>query len=117
MERFALRPVNHRSTAFMEGLERRICMDAPTVTDAEFIFDAWPTRQTISLVFSDDVRQSLDEQDITLENLTTGDLADLGVLAGNFGTALPEPTPEPEFASDGSDVRLADDDEAAFVSA
>jgi hypothetical protein len=208
----------------MEGLERRICMDAPTVTDAEFIFDAWPTRQTISLVFSDDVRQSLDEQDITLENLTTGeviprnrfnldydqdtnvasitftgslpfhalpdgnyrltlpdgsvedeegnelesafafeffvlagdanhdrevnlvdlgilatnfgrsdrtfafsegdftydgkvDLADLGVLAGNFGKALPEPTPEPELESDGSELSLAGDDEAALVSA
>jgi hypothetical protein len=60
----------------IEGLERRLFFagDAtpPTVVAADFVFDAFPVQQTISITFSENVHRSIDEQDIHLENLTTG---------------------------------------------
>lgn len=60
-----------------------------TVTaTADFVFNAYPTPQTITIVFSGDVGASLDTSDITLTNITTSTVIPAGSisLAYNSGT-------------------------------
>jgi hypothetical protein len=42
-------------------LERRVCLSAagPVVTDGQFVFDTFPTRQTITLKFDESIGESL----------------------------------------------------------
>jgi len=101
--RFCRRAAKGRSQtmrAFIEPLQRRVFLDAVplTVTDAAFIFDAFPTRQTITLTFSANVGQSLQEQDITLQNLTTASIVQENV----FGISFDESTNVASIKFDGS---------------
>jgi len=56
-----------------QTLERRVCFSAagPVVTDAQFVFDAFPTRQTVTLAFNEPVADGLREAGVTLRNLST----------------------------------------------
>jgi hypothetical protein len=91
---------------------------------ADFIFDAFPTPQTISIVFSGDVGSSLEAADFTLTNVTTmqtiatGDislsynsgtntasltfptLANMSLPDGNYTLTLPAASVTPALASD-----------------
>jgi hypothetical protein len=84
----------------LERLERRICLDAtpPTVTAAEFIFDAFPVRQTIAITFSENVEASLEEEDLTIANLTTTAI----VQTNEFGLDFDEATNTARITFDGN---------------
>src|SRR5262245_1295964 len=69
----ATNPVQHTDSPAGQFVAASADTTPPTVTAAEFVFDAFPTRQTVTLTFSEDVSQSLQEQDIALRNLTTAE--------------------------------------------
>ena len=84
----------------VERLEQRVCLDttAPTVVAAAFIFDAFPVRQTLTIEFSENVEDSLDEADVQIQNLTTN----TEVQANQFGLDFDEATNVASIRFDGS---------------
>ena len=89
-----------RRAAAIHRLDRRLCLDttAPTVVAAEFIFDAFPVRQTVAITFSENVEESLEEEDVTLRNLTTA----TEVQPNQFGLEFDEATNVASIRFDGS---------------
>jgi hypothetical protein len=89
----------HRATR-IERLDRRLCLDttAPTVVAAKFVFDAFPVRQTVALTFSENVEDSLREEDVNLQNLTT----EAQIQTNEFGLDFDEDTNVARITFDGN---------------